>query len=50
MYISKIKYEFYITSAASIATIVIFYILKIGLNVYCKSTDAVDGGTLPPGK
>ncbi|MEH2401802.1 hypothetical protein [Nostoc sp.] len=34
----------------SIATIVILYILKIGLNVYCKYTDAGDGRTLPPGK
>jgi len=34
----------------SIATIVILYILKIGLNVYCKYTDGGDGGTLPPGK
>ena len=34
----------------SIATIVILYILKIGLNVYCKYTDADDGGTSPPGK
>ncbi|MDZ8025956.1 MAG: hypothetical protein RMX97_14875 [Nostoc sp. DedQUE11] len=33
-----------------IATIVILYILKIGLNVYCKYTDGGDGGTLPPGK
>ncbi len=32
-----------------IATIVILYILKIGLNVYCKSTDGGDGG-IPPGK
>ncbi|MFN6473916.1 MAG: hypothetical protein RMY36_030170 [Nostoc sp. SerVER01] len=34
----------------SIATIVVLYILKIGLNVYCKYTDGGDGGTLPPGK
>ncbi|ODG97343.1 hypothetical protein A4S05_14165 [Nostoc sp. KVJ20] len=34
----------------SIATIIILYILKIGLNVYCKYTDVGDGGTLPPGK
>jgi hypothetical protein len=34
----------------SIATIVVLYILKISLNVYCKSTDVGDGGTLPPGK
>ncbi|MEH2183642.1 hypothetical protein [Nostoc sp.] len=34
----------------SIATIVVLYILKIGLNVYCKYTDVSDGGTLPPGK
>ena len=34
----------------SIATIIILYIVKIGLNVYCKYTDVSDGGTLPPGK
>ncbi len=34
----------------SIATIIVLYILKIGLNVYCKYTDVGDGGTLPPGK
>ncbi len=34
----------------SIATIVVLYILKIGLNVYCKYTEVGDGGTLPPGK
>lgn len=34
----------------SIATIIVLYILKIGLNVYCKYTDKGDGGTLPPGK
>jgi len=34
----------------SIATIILLYILKIGLNVYCKYTDVGDGGTLPPGK
>ncbi|MFN6485629.1 MULTISPECIES: hypothetical protein [unclassified Nostoc] len=34
----------------SIATIVVLYILKIGLNVYCKYTDVGDGKTLPPGK
>ncbi|MFW9263949.1 hypothetical protein [Nostoc sp. CALU 546] len=34
----------------SIATIIILYIVKIGLNVYCKYTDVGDGGTLPPGK
>jgi hypothetical protein len=34
----------------SIATIVVLYILKISLNVYCKYTEVGDGGTLPPGK
>ncbi|PHJ63569.1 hypothetical protein VF14_12495 [Nostoc linckia z18] len=34
----------------SIATIIVLYILKIGLNVSCKYTDGGDGGTLPPGK
>ncbi|BAY29584.1 hypothetical protein NIES2107_14270 [Nostoc carneum NIES-2107] len=34
----------------SIATIIVLYILKIGLNVYCQYTDKGDGGTLPPGK
>ncbi|QMS90210.1 hypothetical protein HUN01_22435 [Nostoc edaphicum CCNP1411] len=34
----------------SIATIIILYIVKIGLNVYCKYTDVSDKGTLPPGK
>jgi hypothetical protein len=34
----------------SIATIIVLYILKLGLNVYCQYTDAGDGRTLPPGK
>jgi hypothetical protein len=34
----------------SIATIVVLYILKISLNVYCKYTEVGGGGTLPPGK
>jgi hypothetical protein len=34
----------------SIATIVVLYILKIGLNVYCQYTEPGSGGTLPPGK
>jgi hypothetical protein len=34
----------------SIATIVVLYILKISLNVYCKYTEVGDGRTLPPGK
>jgi hypothetical protein len=34
----------------SIATIVVLYILKIGLNVYCKYTELGDGQSLPPGK
>lgn len=38
----------------SIATIIVLYILKIGLNVYCKYTEPGDGdtnaGNLPPGK
>lgn len=34
----------------SIATIIVLYILKIGLNVYCKSTEVNNTGTLPPGK
>ncbi|BDA76397.1 hypothetical protein CAL7716_105630 (plasmid) [Calothrix sp. PCC 7716] len=36
----------------SIATIIVLYILKIGLNVYCKYTEPSDesNGTLPPGK
>jgi hypothetical protein len=34
----------------SIATIIVLYILKIGLNIYCQYTEPGDGGTLPPGK
>ncbi|MEI1373238.1 hypothetical protein PQG02_28000 [Nostoc sp. UHCC 0926] len=55
---SRIAYQFQLVAVSLtaipldplIATIVILYILKIGLNVYCKYTDAGDGGTLPPGK
>ena len=36
----------------SIATIIVIYILKIGLNVYCKYTEPSDEnkGSLPPSK
>ncbi|QLE57902.1 hypothetical protein [Nostoc sp. TCL26-01] len=34
----------------SIATIIVLYILKIGLNVYCKYTEPGDRENLPPGK
>ncbi|BCL35813.1 hypothetical protein [Nostoc sp. MS1] len=34
----------------SIATIIVLYIFKIGLNVYCQYTDEGDKGTLPPGE
>ncbi|AFY99986.1 hypothetical protein [Calothrix sp. PCC 6303] len=32
----------------SIATIIVLYILKIGLNVYCQYTEPSDGKNLPP--
>ncbi|MDJ0798021.1 MAG: hypothetical protein QNJ51_14585 [Calothrix sp. MO_167.B12] len=34
----------------AIATIVVLYILKIGLNVYCKYTEPGEEKTLPPGE